>query len=205
MKGQMRDLLPEAFKLLSFGCLAAMVNGCASSSNGGRPESSYTPVITEEAMLTAARANSDGPIEAAAASGCPPVQVPGGQRYVTIYEGKRVGDGASVIHRAEITKTARECQPAMGMVQVKYGIAGRVLLGPKGKPGTISLPAVMQVLDKAGNKVKSDPVTVTVTITRENPLSYFSIVRDVTIPVKDGTTAQDYTISIAFEKKAGAA
>jgi hypothetical protein len=63
----------------------------------------------------------------------------------------------------------------------------------------------MQVLDKAGNKVKSDPVTVTVTITKENPLSYFSIVRDVTIPVKDGTAAQDYTISIAFEKKAGAA
>ena len=31
------------------------------------------------------------------------------------------------------------------------------------------------------------------------------IVRDVTIPVKDGATAQDYTISIAFEKKAGAA
>ena len=205
MKAQMRDLLPAAFKLLSFGCLAAMVNGCASPSNGGRPESSYTPVITEESMLTAARANSDGPIEAAAANGCPPVQVEGGQRYVTIYEGKRVGDGASVIHRAEITKTARECQPAMGMVQVKYGIAGRVLLGPKGKPGTISLPAVMQVLDKAGNKVKSDPVTVTVTITRENPLSYFSIVRDVTIPVKDGATAQDYTISIAFEKKAGAA
>jgi len=156
-------------------------------------------------MLTAARANSDGPIEAAAANGCPPVQVEGGQRYVTSYEGKRVGDGASVIHRAEITKTARECQPTMGMVQVKYGIAGRVLLGPKGKPGTISLPAVMQVLDKAGNKVKSDAVTVTVTITKENPLSYFSIVRDVTIPVKDGTAAQDYTISIAFEKKAGAA
>jgi hypothetical protein len=205
MKGQMRDLLPAAFKLLSFGCLAAVVNGCASSSTG-RPESSYTPIITEESMLTAARANSDGPLEAAAANGCPPVQVEGGQRYVTIYEGKRVGDGASVIHRAEITKTARECQPTMGLVQVKYGIAGRVLLGPKGKPGTVSLPAVMQVLDKAGNKVKSDPVTVTVSITRENPLSYFSIVRDVTIPVKDGTTPQDYTISIAFEKKgAGAA
>jgi len=67
MKAQMRDLLPATFKLLSFGCLAALVNGCASPSNGGRPESAYTPVITEESMLTAARANSDGPIEAAAA------------------------------------------------------------------------------------------------------------------------------------------
>src|SRR6516164_9037701 len=52
---------------------------------------------------------------------------------------------------------------ALAMALVKYGLAGRVLLGPKGKPGTISLPAVMQVLDKAGNKVKSDPATVTVT------------------------------------------
>lgn len=157
-------------------------------------------------MLTAARANSDAPIEAAAANGCPTVQVEGGQRSVTIYERNRVGDGASIIERAEITKTARECQTSMGLAQVKYGIAGRVLLGPKGKPGTVTFPALMQVLDKAGNKVKSDPVTVTVTITRENPLSYFSVVRDVTIPVKDGATAQDYTISIAFEKKgAGAA
>jgi hypothetical protein len=201
----MRDWLPVAFKLLSFSCLAAAVNGCAGPSISAKPESAYTPVITEESMLTAARANSDSPIEAAAANGCPPVQVEGGQRYVTIYEGNRVGDGNSVVHRAEITKTARECQATMGLVQVKYGIAGRVLLGPKGKPGTVTLPAVMQVLDKARNKVKSDPVSVTVTITRENPLSYFSIVRDVTIPVKDGTTAQDYTISIAFEKKPGAA
>ena len=104
-------------------------------------------------MLTAARANSDGPIEAAASDGCPQVQVEGGQRSITIYERNRVGDGASVIHRGEITKTARECQATMGLVQVKYGIAGRVLLGPKGKPGTVTLPAVMQVFDKAKNKV----------------------------------------------------
>jgi len=154
-------------------------------------------------MLTAARANSDAPIEAAAANGCPSVQVEGGQRTVTIYERNRVGDAQSVIHKAEITKTARECQPTMGLVQVKYGIAGRVLLGPKGKPGTVTLPATMQVLDKTGAKVKSDPVAVTVTISKENPLSYFSIVRDVNIPVKEGAAPQDYTISLAFEKKAG--
>ena len=202
--GQMRDLLPATFKMLSFGCLTGAVIGCAGPSLNGRPESSYTPVITEESMLTAARANSDGPIEAAASNGCPLLQVEGGQRSVTIYERNRVGDGASVIHRAEITKTARECQATMGLVQVKYGIAGRVLLGPKGKAGTVTLPAVMQVFDRANNKVKSDQVSVTVTITRENPLSYFSIVRDVTIPVKDGTTPQDYTISLAFEKKGAA-
>jgi hypothetical protein len=197
--------------MLSLGLAAAALSGCGLSvpsigdggifSSSRKPENSWTPIITEDSMLAAARTNSDGPIEMAAANGCPPLQVEGGQRYVTFYEGNRVGDTSSVINRGEITKTARECQAGTGMVQVKYGVAGRVLLGPKGKPGTITLPITMQVLDKAKNKVKAEPFTVTVTITKENPLSYFSLVRDVTIPVKDGTLPQDYTISIAFEKK----
>ncbi len=203
----MRDLLPAALRVLNFACLAAAVSGCtgASISGGTKPEASSAPVITEESMLTAARANSDSPIEAAAAAGCPAVQVEGGQRYLTYYEGTRVGDGASVINRGEITKTARECSATSGLVQVRYGIAGRVLLGPKGKPGTVTLPVTVQVLDKARNKVKSEPATVTVNITKENPLSYFSVVRDVAIPVNDGTSPSDYTISIAFDKKGSGA
>jgi hypothetical protein len=215
MTAHKRGIVTALSRLLSLSCIAAMLSGCGMSmpsiGDGGvfsskRPDgSSWTPIITEDSMLAAARTNSDGPIEMAAAEGCPSVQVEGGQRYVTFFEGNRVGDTNSVINRGEITKTARECQLAGGMVQVKYGVAGRVLLGPKGKPGTITLPVTMQVLDKAKNKVKSEPFTVTVTITRENPLSYFSLVRDVTIPVREGATPQDYSISIAFEKKGGGA
>jgi hypothetical protein len=213
----MRGIYAAGLRLLGLGFIAATVAGCGVSmpsvGDGGifssskkADGSSWTPIITEDSMLAAARTNSDGPIEMAAANGCPQMQVEGGQRYITFFEGNRVGDTNSVINRGEITKTARECQLGGGAVQVKYGIAGRVLLGPKGKPGTITLPVTMQVLDKAKNKVKSEPFTVTVTITRENPLSYFSLVRDVTIPVKEGGVPQDYSISIAFEKKgAGAA
>jgi len=207
----MRGTLPAVWKLLSLGCIAAMASGCGISmpsigdggifSSSSKPQNSWTPIITEDSMLTAARTNSDGPIEMAAANGCPPLQVEGGQRYVTIYDGNRVGDAASVVNRGEITKTARECQLAMGIVQVKYGIAGRVLLGPKGKPGTFTFPVTMMVLDKTKNKVKAEPFSVSVTITRENPIAYFSVVRDVNIPVKEGAVPQDYSISIAFEKK----
>jgi hypothetical protein len=198
--------------------LLAFLGGCSFSnmpsigdggifSSGKRVEAAaWTPIITEDSMLVAARQNSDGPIEMAAANGCPQLQVEGGQRYVTVYEGNKVGNGNALIHRGEITKTARECQLTGGTVQVKYGVAGRVLLGPKGKPGTIVLPVTMQIFDKTKNKMKTEPFTVTVTITKENPLSYFALVRDVTISVKEGTVPQDYSISIAFEKKqAGAA
>ncbi len=201
------------FKACSFALVVTLLSGCGFSSmpsigDGGifsstkkAETASWTPIITEDSMLAAARTNSDGPIEMAAANGCPGLQVEGGQRSVTIYEGNRIGDLKAVVHQGEITKTARECQLTRGVVQVKYGLAGRVLLGPKGKPGTISFQAMMQVFDKAKNKVTSEPLTITVTITKQNPISYFAVVHDVTIPIKEGTVPQDYSISVAFEKK----
>lgn len=205
LRGFVIGLLASTLSGCGFSQMPSIGDGGIFSSSKKAESVTWTPIITEESMMAAARTNSDGPIEMAAANGCPPVQVEGGQRYLTIYEGNRIGVGNAVIHRGEITKTARECQSTNGIVQVKYGIAGRVLLGPKGKPGTITLPVIVQILDKTKNKLKSEPFTVSVTITKENPLSYFSVVRDVAIPVKEGTSPQDYSISIAFEKtKAGA-
>ena len=60
---------------------------------------------------------------------------------MTIYEPGRVGDGLAVMHRGEISKTARECQIEPGRITVKYGFSGRVLLGPKGKSGRVTLAA----------------------------------------------------------------
>ena len=36
---------------------------------------------------------------------------------------------------------------------MKYGFAGRVLLGPKGRPGPITLPLKVHVTDKSRNRV----------------------------------------------------
>ncbi len=211
----MTRLEPAGLRILGLGILAAMLSGCGISQmpslgNGGifsgkKTDTAWTPIITEDSMMAAARTNSDGPIEMAAANGCPPLQVEGGLRDTTVYDGNRVGNSKAVIHHGEITKTARECKFAGGVVQVKYGVAGRVLLGPKGKPGTIALPVTMRVLDKAKGKLTSEPFTVNVTITKENPISYFAVVRDVSIPVKEGTVPGDYSITIAFEKQSGAA
>ncbi len=210
----MRRFEPAVLRIIGLGLIAAGLSGCGLSvpslGDGAlfssRKAEVWTPILTEESMMTAARTNSDGAIEMAAANGCPTIQVEAGQRDLTLYEGNRVGNSKAVIHHSEITKTARECKLAGGMVQVKYGIAGRVLLGPKGKPGPVVLPATMQVLDKSKGRVTSEPFTLNVTITRENPISYFAVVRDVTIPVREGTQPGDYSITIAFEKsKPGAA
>jgi hypothetical protein len=208
LEGQMRRFEPAVLKIIGLALVAAVLSGCGmsvpslgdASLFSNKKQETWTPIITEESMMTAARQNSDGPIEMAAANGCPILQVEAGQRDLTVYDGNRVGNSKAVIHRSEITKTARECKFSGGIVQVKYGIAGRVLLGPKGKPGPVVLPATMQVLDKSKGRLASEPFTLNVTITRENPISYFAVVRDVSIPVKEGTQPGDYSITIAFEK-----
>ncbi|MGO9483810.1 MAG: hypothetical protein ACLPX9_04370 [Rhodomicrobium sp.] len=206
----MRRFKAAVSSIIGLGLTATALGGCGISSMpslgdgalfSNKKAEAWTPILTEESMMTAARTNSDGAIEMAAANGCPVLQVEAGQRDITVYEGNRIGNSKAVIQRSEITKTARECKLSGGMVQVKYGVAGRVLLGPKGKPGPVTLPAIMQVFDKAKGKLTSEPFTLNVTITRENPISYFAVVRDVTIPVREGTVPGDYSITIAFEKK----
>src|SRR3974390_1070292 len=130
----MRRFEPALLRALSLGILTAILSGCGMSQmpslgDGGifsskKSDAAWTPIITEDSMVAAARTNSDGPIEMAAANGCPLLQVEGGLRDITIYEGNRVGNSKAVIHHAEITKTARECKFEGGVVHVKYGVAG---------------------------------------------------------------------------------
>jgi hypothetical protein len=168
-----------------------------------KQDATWTPIVTEESMMAAARSHDGtGPIDMAVANGCPSFQVQSGDRYVTYYEGGRIGDQLSVSHRGEITKTARECQISGDAVVVKYGFAGRVLLGPKGKPGTLSLPATVEVTDKGHNKIRSEKVAVVVSISQQNPLTYFSVVKDIQVPIKPGTQPQDYHVVIAFDRHA---
>ena len=114
---------------------------------GGNASKTENQPLTKEQMLIAAK--GDGPMAAGAdsAGGCPRFQVFPRDHHVTIYETGKAGDGLAVVHRGEITQTARECQVEGGRVTVKYGFSGRVLLGPRGRNGTVTLPVAVFVAD----------------------------------------------------------
>ena len=92
-------------------------------------------------MLSAAKTNEQAgasPIVGEIAHGCPRLSVSPHGGHLTIYEDGRAGDGLAIMHRGEITKTARECQIEPGRVTVRYGFSGRVLLGPRGHAGNVT-------------------------------------------------------------------
>ena len=164
---------------------------------------SWAPSVSEERLLEAAQTDTTGQIDmGAAALHCPRFTVAPQARILTIYASGRVGDGLGIRHRGEITKTARECKSFTDRVEIKYGFAGRVLLGPRGRPGPITLPATVQVTDRTRNVVSSQQVRLSVTINPGNPIGFFSIVREISIPLPAGTPPSDYRLFVAFDRNA---
>ncbi|MGI9421885.1 MAG: hypothetical protein ACR2PA_01750 [Hyphomicrobiaceae bacterium] len=175
-------------------------------SGGMFGKKSPTPVqsVTEDQLLTAAKA-SHGPTTGSVSNinvayGCPRFQVWSRDNSITRYLDGSIGDGLSVMHRGEITRTARECQIEPGRVTVKYGFSGRVLLGPKGQAGRVTLPINVFVTDAKRERVAADKMTIAADVSLERPIGYFSQVRTVTFNIPQGTRPGDFEVFVGFEQ-----
>jgi hypothetical protein len=170
----------------------------------GSKKSTNTEVgsVNEDQLLAAAKTDSGSlaGIGGSVAHGCPRFQIWSRDGYVTIYEQGKVGDALAVMHRGEITKTARECNIEPGRVTVKYGFSGRVLLGQKGKSGRVTLPISVFVSDAKREKVATDKVRIDVDVALDNPIGYFSIVRSVTFNIPEGTRPGEYEVYVGFDR-----
>lgn len=176
------------------------VAGCGGSKLGSEEASTgfaseRLPENLPESQTAAA------PAEAVDGKGlnCPQVVAWPNERMRTIYQSGHDGDQLYVVNRGEITKLSRECRFYGGRVVVKYGFAGRVLLGPKGKPGTVSLPVSVRAADVYKNTLAQDKMSVKVTVPADNPAGYFSMVREISFPIQVGSRPEDYKIFVALK------
>src|SRR5215831_5367985 len=194
--------------------LAGALAGCSMSSltsgigggwfGGGEKAKTEVGTVSEDQLLAAAKtdAGTTSSLGLDVAHGCPRFQVWSREGYVTIYEPGKVGDGLAVMHRGEITKTARECQIEPGRITVKYGFSGRVLLGPKGRTGRVTLPLNVFVTDARREKVVSDKVKVDVDVAVEKPIGYFSFVRTISFNVPEGSRPAEFEVYVGFDRNA---
>lgn len=183
----------------------SLMAGCAvsklASPFGSGSEDSSASVVTEDRLLETAKADAGTDLPGGQSAHCPQVVAWPRDRLVTVYQPGHSGDALHVIHRGEITKMARECHLYSGQVVVKYGFAGRILLGPKGKPGSVSFPVNVRVAGVEQTTLATDRVNVSATIPQGNPVGYFSMVREISFPVSVGTRPEDYKVFVAFDHK----
>jgi hypothetical protein len=81
---------------------------------------------------------------------CPPVQVRSGTSTIEVYERGHEKEQAYVRYLASISQTARECSLSGDTLTIKVGVAGRVVAGPKGSAGNITLPVRIAVTKQLG-------------------------------------------------------
>lgn len=198
--------VPLFATLLLGGCgLPSLTSGLGGGIGGGGQQQSTAQVqtVSEEQLLSAAKAEVTGGGTSSSmgvSPGCPKFEVWPRDNNVTIYLEGRIGDGLAIRHRGEITKTARECTVESGRVTIKYGFSGRVLLGPSGASGPVTLPVNVFVTDAKREKIATDTMQVTVDMVLDQPIGYFSAVQSITFDVAEGSRAGDYEMFVAFEK-----
>jgi hypothetical protein len=159
--------------------------------------------VNQANLLTAAQTGTnDAGALTTASIGCPSLDVSSGDRSVIFNAPGTGGDALGVMHRGEITNTARECAPAPSGLTVKYGFSGRVLLGPKGKAGTLSLPAKVTVIDGSRATIKTEKLRVVVNVPAGSTAGYFSEVREIVLPIEANEPSKKYRIYVGFDQSA---
>lgn len=130
---------------------------------------------------------------------CPPVSVRGGTEAFTVYERGHEGEPEYVRYQGSITKTARECRKTLDGFEVKVGVAGRVVVGPKGSAGTATLPVRVALTQQSTGVKFSELYKVAVTITPPVLDGGFSQVVDW-IPVTATPEEKDFIIYVGFDE-----
>jgi hypothetical protein len=130
---------------------------------------------------------------------CPPVRLRGGTEAFTVYERGHDGDPAFVRYQGSITKTARECRKTVDGFDVKIGIAGRAVAGPKGGAGTVTLPVRVVLTQQSGGVKFSELYKVSATIAPPALGGDFTQVVEW-IPVSAAAGEKDFIIYVGFDE-----
>jgi len=130
---------------------------------------------------------------------CPLVRIRSGTHSYSVYERGHEGDPEFVRFQGSITKTARECRKTADGFAVKVGIAGRVVSGPKGGEGSLTVPIRVAVTQQSTGVKFSELYKVPVTVVPPSLNGSFSQVVDW-IPVTATPSEKDFIIYVGFDE-----
>lgn len=111
-------------------------------------------------------------------------------------------DAFNVRYQGTIGEMARECKVANGIVTMKVGIQGRILLGPAGSPGTVDIPLRYAIVREGPvpKFIWSKFYKVSVTIPEGAPSVAFTHIDEaVTFPQPPVDEMNSYIVYVGFD------
>jgi hypothetical protein len=171
-------------RFVTMGALAAALSAC-SMGNMFAPASSPSPIQTANPSQAELQTGSTNALPAIATE-CPPIKVkPGGEALFYYGKGK-VGNARDLNYQAIIDKQSRNCVVSNGLITVKMGMVGRLLLGPAGNQTNVNIPVRFSV-ERDGVAMFSEKYEIPVTITPPNQSEEFvKVVENIAVPYTGG-------------------
>lgn len=131
---------------------------------------------------------------------CPNVDVRQGASTLTVPPGS--ADAFSLRYQGSIAELARECNVSGGVMRIKVGIEGRVLVGPAGAPGQIEVPLRYAVV-----KEGPEPKTVVSKFTKfpvaipdgQQNVIFTHVDNDIAFPMPPGLEIEAYVVYVGFD------
>jgi hypothetical protein len=140
--------------------------------------------------------------QASADFDCPTVDYRQGAATLSVNDPKADNAALSLRYQASFVKTARECDVRGDMVTIRVGVQGRVVVGPAGGPGTVTVPLryalVREGLEPKTIWTKLFAVPVAVSMSQLN-VPFTHVEEEMTVPVPTRGELAAYVIYIGFD------
>ena len=191
----------SVLKVAGAGLLAFALSGCGVGSLIGGPSTTGSVASAQSTLADSSAPQSEITAMAqnalpAIATECPPIKVRNGAEALFSYANNKVGDPRQLRYQAVIDKQSRNCIVSNGLITVKMGVIGRVLLGPAGSPAEYTVPLRFAV-ERDDLAVFSQVYDIPVQMTAdEQNKEFVKIVENVAIPYLGG---ENIVIWVGFD------
>lgn len=133
---------------------------------------------------------------------CPGVDVRQGASTLAISAPGAETGPMTMRYQVSIAQTARECAALGGVMTMKVGVQGRVLLGPAGGPGQIDIPLRMAVVQEgaAPKTILSKFYRLAVAVPPgQVNVPFVHVEQDLTFPLPRGAELDAYVVYVGFD------
>lgn len=179
---------------------AAVILGLATAL--GACSSVQAPSTNFSNLFNSARPQSDATALATPDFECPSVSIRSGASTFSVSADARDPNAMNLRYQVSVGETARECRLAGGIVTMKVGVQGRVVLGPAGGPGTVEVPLRIAVVEE-GTQPKTIFTRldrVSVVIPQNDPHILFTHVdENISFPMPRGGLIDSYIVYVGFD------
>ena len=200
--------LPVA-RLMLPGLMAAVLAGCAGGEGLDGSFGAQDTGVAGGTTIATPGATSAGVVNSATSGslvvGAGPDQLSYDCPMLTVRTGAgswQVTTGGGLRYQATIGRLARECTIANGMMLVKVGIEGRVLMGEKGSPGQVKVPVRIAVVNEGPSPktVTTKFFAVAVDVPADPGHAPFTVVEDqIAFPLLKPNEMERYIIYVGFD------